>query len=229
MTKTEILEKVIQGEDSITQFRRGPIGCDKLAAEFVAMSNSFGGIIVFGVDGGRVIGLDDASREVLDKEISSVANSNVRPFVYPQTEYHIICGKLVLCVTIAEGASKPYSDKDGRYWIKSGPDRRCVESREELVRLVQRLHPATVESCNRTVADTLADYSVQEVKNPSYSTRLLATMVSNPGCSMKALSELSGIPIRAIRRCMDRRLYGKFEFRGTPKQGGYYLKEQNET
>lgn len=141
MTKKEIVEKIAQGEDSRTQFKRGPIGVAKLAAEFAAFSNSSGGVVIFGVgDDGKVAGLSAKDKKLLDGEISNAANDNVRPAVYPQTEYHTIRGKQILCVTIAEGVSKPYADKSGNYWMKSGPDKRRITSREELQRILQKSH-----------------------------------------------------------------------------------------
>ena len=111
MTKTEIAERVAQGEDSRTQFKRGPIGIAKLAAELVAFSNASGGSILFGVDDdGTVVGLASKDKKILTDEISNAANDNVRPAIYPQTEYHTVKGKQILCVTVAEGALKPYFD-----------------------------------------------------------------------------------------------------------------------
>ena len=141
MTKAEITERIAQGEDSRTQFKRGPIGIAKLAAELVAFSNASGGSILFGVDDdGNVVGLGIKDKKVLTDDISNAANDNVRPAIYPQTEYHTIRGKQILCVTVAEGALKPYSDKSGSYWTKSGPDKRRITSREELQRILQKAH-----------------------------------------------------------------------------------------
>ena len=141
MTKEEITERIAQGEDSRTQFKRGPIGIAKLAAELVAFANASGGAILFGVDdGGKVIGLGAADKKLLNDEISNAANDNVRPAIYPQTEYHTIRGKQILCVTVNEGVAKPYSDKGGNYWMKSGPDKRRITSREELQRILQKSH-----------------------------------------------------------------------------------------
>lgn len=141
MTKPEIVERIAQGEDSRTQFKRGPVGVAKLAAEFAAFSNSSGGVIIFGIgDNGEIAGLGAKDKKLLDSEISNAANDNVRPPVYPQTEYHTIRGKQILCVSIAEGISKPYADKSGNYWMKSGPDKRRITSREELQRILQKSH-----------------------------------------------------------------------------------------
>ena len=75
MTKAEITERIAQGEDSRTQFKRGPIGIAKLAAELVAFSNASGGSILFGVDDdGKVVGLASKDKKILTDEISNAAN-----------------------------------------------------------------------------------------------------------------------------------------------------------
>ena len=138
MNEAEIRKRLSQGEDSVTQFKRGPIGVAKLAAELVAFTNSAGGVILFGVDDeGVVCGLSKEDAKSLAGEISNASNENVRPAVYPRTEFHTIDGKLVLAVTVPEGVSKPYADRSGFFWVKSGPDKRRVTAREELQRMLQ--------------------------------------------------------------------------------------------
>jgi len=44
-----------------------------------------------------------------------------------------------MIVTIPEGISKPYSDTDGVFWVKSGADKRRVTSREEIQRMFQSM------------------------------------------------------------------------------------------
>jgi len=138
MTVEEICSRIRQGEDSRTQFKRGPIGVSKLAAELTAFTNAEGGVIFFGVgDGGEVIGLNAAQKKNLSDELSNASNDSVRPAVYPRTEYHTIEGKQILAVFVAEGVSKPYADKTGSFWTKAGPDKRRITAREELQRLLQ--------------------------------------------------------------------------------------------
>jgi predicted HTH transcriptional regulator len=42
-----------------------------------------------------------------------------------------------MVVTVQEGISKPYSDRNGVFWVKSGADKRKVTSREEVQRMLQ--------------------------------------------------------------------------------------------
>ncbi len=138
MTDEEILTRIAQGEDSRTQFKRGAIGVSKLASELAAFTNAEGGIIIFGVDDdGTIVGLKKTEKKALESEISNAANDNVRPSVFPRTEFHTIKKKQILVVYVAEGVSKPYADKSGNFWMKSGPDKRRITAREELQRLLQ--------------------------------------------------------------------------------------------
>jgi ATP-dependent DNA helicase RecG len=44
---------------------------------------------------------------------------------------------LVLIIHVVEGLNKPYQDKSGIFWVKSGADKRKARSREEIQRLFQ--------------------------------------------------------------------------------------------
>ena len=139
MTDAEVIERLAQGEDSRTQFKCGPIGIAHLSEELAAFANAQGGVIFFGVDDeGTPVGLSRSQKKTLETELSNAANDGVRPSLYPRTEFHTIGGKQVLAVFVPEGVSKPYADKKGAFWTKSGPDKRRITAREELQRLLQR-------------------------------------------------------------------------------------------
>ena len=57
---------------------------------------------------------------------------------------------------------------------------------------------------------------------PDTATRLLEMIKSNPGIGKKAISAISGISVRNIKFHIEHSLHGKVEFRGAPKNGGYY-------
>lgn len=140
MEAIELIEIIGRGEDSRTQFKREPIGAKELAEEMVAFSNAMGGVIVFGVDDdGQVTGLSEQDVQTINGQLSDAANDKVRPSIYPKTEIHRVGerGLLVLVVVVPEGVSKPYSDKSGAYWVKSGADKRRITAREEIQRMLQ--------------------------------------------------------------------------------------------
>ena len=69
--------------------------------------------------------------------LSNTATYLVRPSIYPETENVSIGGQLLMVVTVPESISKPYSDNNGVFWVKSGSDKRRVTSREEVQRMLQ--------------------------------------------------------------------------------------------
>ncbi|RMW98484.1 ATP-dependent DNA helicase RecG [Allofranklinella schreckenbergeri] len=139
METTELIDLLSRGEDSRHQFKENFTNADALAAEIVAFSNTVGGQIFIGVrNDGSVLGLSGAEIDRLNQLISNSASQNVRPAVNPLTENVPHPSGTVMVVTIAEGKAKPYMDKHGVIWVKSGSDKRRATSREEIQRLFQR-------------------------------------------------------------------------------------------
>jgi len=136
METTELIENLGRGEDSRNQFKVNISNEDKLAGEIVAFSNSKGGRMFIGVnDDGSVKGLSNEDITRINALISNTASQNVRPAVNPITENVPHPAGIVLTVTIPEGVSKPYMDKNGVIWVKSGADKRRATAREEIQRL----------------------------------------------------------------------------------------------
>ncbi|MFH1115462.1 MAG: RNA-binding domain-containing protein [Pseudomonadota bacterium] len=140
MEAREIIELIARGEDSRTQFKlsQGVANARSLAGEMVAFANSRGGRIFIGVgDTGSVVGLSPEDIRRINQLISNVAADCVRPSINPETENISVGDLLVMVVTIPEGISKPYSDNEGVFWVKSGADKRRVTAREEILRMMQ--------------------------------------------------------------------------------------------
>lgn len=139
METTELIDLLSRGEDSRQQFKTDMNNADALAAEIVAFSNTAGGRIFIGVnDDGSVRGLSGADVARLNQLIGNVASQGVLPAVNPITENVAHPAGTVLVLSIAEGVSKPYMDRNGAIWVKSGADKRRATSREELQRMFQR-------------------------------------------------------------------------------------------
>jgi len=138
METVELMTILAQGEDSYNQFKRDVPNVNALAAEMVAFSNGQGGKIIIGVDDdGQIFGLDTAAVNQLKKDISNAASQIVRPIINPTTQTMTIDDKIVVVIDIAPGINKPYQDKNGVFWVKSGADKRKATAREEIQRLFQ--------------------------------------------------------------------------------------------
>jgi len=139
MKKSELKTITAKGEDSRLQFKRNIHSVDALASEMVAFSNSEGGRILIGVtDAGELSGIPRADVGRINQIISNAASQHVRSPISPITENIAIAqGQVVIILTIPKGIDKPYFDRKGVIWLKSGSDKRRVNSKEELRRLFQ--------------------------------------------------------------------------------------------
>ena len=139
MKKSELKAITFKGEDSRLQFKRDIRNADALAAEMVAFSNSEGGRILIGVtDAGGLAGVLRENVGRINQLISNAASQHVRSPISPMTENVAVGkGRIVIVVTVPKGIDKPYFDRNGVIWLKSGSDKRRVNSKEELRRLFQ--------------------------------------------------------------------------------------------
>jgi ATP-dependent DNA helicase RecG len=162
METTELLEIIARGEDGKHQFKANVTNQNSLASEMVAFSNSGGGRLIIGVnDDGSVSGLTREDMARLNQLVSNAASQSVRPAINPSTENILLAEGLVMVVTIANGMSKPYMDKDGVIWVKNGSDKRKATSREEIQRMYQSaglLHGDELAVNGLSVADLDLDY-----------------------------------------------------------------------
>jgi len=138
MTPQALQTTLRQGETSTVQFKVNVTNEIGLAQELVAFSNGQGGRIFIGINDrdGSIAGLTYADIQRLNNLISNAAMNHVKEPVYPQTEVVEVEGKLVMIATVSAGSRKPYLDKNGVIWVKSGADKRRVTSAEEISRLL---------------------------------------------------------------------------------------------
>ena len=176
MNAIELLDIISAGETSRVQFKREFDNQEKIAAEMIAMSNSKGGMIIFGIEDktGNTVGLDYGSLQNLGNKIATIANELVKPQVFITTEVVSVDSNIkVLIVYIDEGIAKPYKDNNGIIWIKQGADKRKLTDNNEIMRLFQQSGMAFVDEM--VIADTsfkdidkdkVDDYLKRISKNP---------------------------------------------------------------
>ena len=173
MDALELLEIISTGETSKVQFKESITSPDALAAEFAAMSNSLGGLILIGIKDktGEIVGLDYKEIQETGRLAANVATNNIIPLIYIETEVISIetSGekKNVLVVYVKEGVSKPYKDRELRVWVKQGADKRKVTDNNELLRLFQsggNLYADEMEVPNTC----LEDINIDKLKEYSF-------------------------------------------------------------
>jgi len=158
MEEFELRNQILLGEDSTRQFKREPSADAKMAGEIVAFANSGGGRIFVGVEkDGSISGLTSEEAEKVGEDMAKVAWDSVRPAFSILSKSIPTSDGIVVVIEIADGASKPYCDNKGVYWVKNGPDKRRVQSPEELARLFQSGEKLYAES-QVVAASTLEDF-----------------------------------------------------------------------
>jgi ATP-dependent DNA helicase RecG len=139
MNREELTREIACGEDSSRQFKADVRNAESLASEMAAFANSNGGIIFIGVaDDGAMAGLSAQDVSRINQLISNAASHLVRSPLTVQTQNVVLENdRIVIALTIPKGIDKPYFDKNGVIWLKTGADKRRVNSKEELRRLFQ--------------------------------------------------------------------------------------------
>ena len=140
MTEAELKVVLSQGETSKVQFKLKLENKDSIAAELIAMANSKGGAIIFGVEDkkGELVGLSYEELQNIANAVSTIANELVKPQIFITTEVVLCDKKNALIINIAEGIAKPYKDRNGTIWIKQGSDKRKLIDNSEQLRLFQQ-------------------------------------------------------------------------------------------
>ncbi|MCW5210387.1 putative DNA binding domain-containing protein [Desulfobulbus sp. N3] len=139
MKQSDILSQITLGEDSTRQFKADIKNVESLAAEMAAFANTNGGTIFIGVaDDGSTPGLSQKDVSRINQLISNAASQGVRSPLTVETE-NVASedGRLIIVLRVPKGIDKPYFDKNGIIWLKTGSDKRRVNSKEELRRLFQ--------------------------------------------------------------------------------------------
>jgi len=145
MEPLEVIERIHTGEDSRTQFKETINHPNQLAQEFVAFSNSEGGLLFIGVrDNGEIVGLSADEIHRINQHISNTASQHVKAPIAPITENLNIGGKVIIIVNIPRGLNKPYYTNEGTAYVKMGSDKRIAPP-EEILRMFQESYKISAD------------------------------------------------------------------------------------
>ena len=137
MSKEELTELIVNGENSEVEFKEDNIRPEQLAKEIVAFANGYGGRIILGVDdNGMVIGIKKQNLE--EWVMDTVCGHYVHPLLIPKYEEMQWNKKnRVAIVSVLAGTAKPYvvrtKNREDIY-IRIGSISKLA-TREQIVRL----------------------------------------------------------------------------------------------
>lgn len=100
-SQTELIEKIMLGENTTIEFKREMPHRNSLADEIAAFANSDGGTILIGIDDNReIVGIDLQKLDQIEKTVVEICNDNIEPTVHIFTEKFRLDGKNLLRIKI---------------------------------------------------------------------------------------------------------------------------------
>src|SRR6266478_4065792 len=116
-SRTELLRLVRGGEDTFLELKVKLSNPEKIAQEIVALANTGGGVIIFGVnDQMRIEGVDDP--ESVQEELVRICRDEINPPIIPFIDRMAFdSGRRVVALDI-EGKRRPYRTRDGRFYLR---------------------------------------------------------------------------------------------------------------
>ncbi len=172
--EAEELKTIISlGENSRVEFKEHFSKDIAITDEIVALANSKGGYLIFGVEDktGNIKGLSYEEIQKISSQVGNTANENIRPTLYVESETVAIDGKKLLVIHVKEGISKPYKEISGNIFVKQGADKRRITENNELLELFYEsgtYHPDEEGVKNTSIMDLdkwLVDKFLMEVFN----------------------------------------------------------------
>ncbi|MBA2493958.1 MAG: ATP-binding protein, partial [Acidobacteria bacterium] len=143
-SRSELLRLIRGGEDTYLELKVKLSNPDKIAKGIVALANTDGGTMIFGVsDQLRVEGVKNA--EGVQEELARICREEIFPPVLPLLDcISFDNGRRIVALDI-EGKRRPYRTRDGRFYLRFGAEKREV-AREELSVWLNEIRPLVYEN-----------------------------------------------------------------------------------
>src|SRR5690242_20285484 len=143
-TRTELLRLIRGGEDTYLELKVKLSNSERIAQGIVALANTDGGTIIFGVnDQLRIEGVNNP--EWVQQELIRICRDEIVPSIVPMIDTIAFdSGKRIVALDIS-GKRRPYRTRDGRFYLRFGAEKREV-SRDELSAWLDELRPLGFEN-----------------------------------------------------------------------------------
>src|SRR6185436_6250516 len=154
-SRTELMRMVRGGEDTYLELKVKLSNSERIAQGIVALANTGGGIIGFGInDQMRVEGVEHPE-EVPDELVRICREEVVPPLVTFIDRLAFDSGRRIVALDV-HGKQRPYRTRDGRFFVRMGADKREATN-EELSALLEESRPFFYENLpalRATIADS---------------------------------------------------------------------------
>ena len=139
---TELIEKIILGEDATIEFKREMPHRNSLADEIAAFANTQGGVILIGVDDDRnIVGLELQELDRVEKTVVEICEDSIEPTVPIFTEKIRIDDKNILKIVVPRSLFV-HKTPNG-YFTRQGSSKREMPT-DQLARLLQSRSQARI-------------------------------------------------------------------------------------
>jgi ATP-dependent DNA helicase RecG len=143
-SRTELLRLIRGGEDTFLELKVKLSNSEKIAQEIVALANTGGGVMVFGVnDQLRIEGVDNP--EGVQDELVRICREDIEPSLVPFIDRIAFDNGRRIVALDVEGKRRPYRTRDGRFYIRVGSEKRETTP-EELSALISEARPFGFEN-----------------------------------------------------------------------------------
>ena len=206
LDRTDLLSLIRGGEDTHLEFKIRLVNTEKITAEIVALANSSGGAILFGVnDQRRVEGLDDP--EQVEEQLIEICRNQIKPPVLPRIDKVSFDNGTRIIVLQVDERRAPHQTPDHRYFIRIGSQKREADG-AEIAALFARSRVAAIEDM------PLVEAAIEDVDEA-----LVWSYIRD--LEGEAFREPSGFPTAAAMR--DLKLAADYGASITPTLAGFLL------
>jgi ATP-dependent DNA helicase RecG len=142
--RTELIRLIKGGEDTYLELKVKLSNPERIAQEIVALANTAGGTMVFGItDQLRVEGVRNPGR--VQDELIKICREEIYPALVPFLDVIAFDdGRRVVALDI-DGKQRPYRTKGGKFYLRFGDEKREA-TREELSVLIGESRPLFYEN-----------------------------------------------------------------------------------
>ena len=143
-SRTELIRLIRGGEDTYLELKLKLSNSERIAQEIVALANTAGGTMIFGVsDQLRIEGVRDP--EGVQEELVRICRKDIFPALVPFLDSIAFDdGRRIVTLDI-NGRNRPYRTIDGKFFLRIGTEKREA-TRDELSKLLDEVRPLYYEN-----------------------------------------------------------------------------------